>query len=84
MTAIVSEVAIPIEAPQLVYPKGPIRRIVSYVEAEDEIAGHIVVTRLVCGHEATLCGPFPFDQNSVIVKCGYCHHERFADGGRKF
>lgn len=77
-----------IEAPQLYYPKGPSRKIESFALGDDRIAGSVVVVKLSCGHEATLCGPWPFDPNEVLVRCAYCLFDRRsgltgADGGRR-
>lgn len=78
-----------LEVPQLYYPKGPIRKIVSHTIARnDAIVGEVIIVRLECGHETTLCGPWPFEPAEVTVRCAYCHFDRRAqllgeDGGRK-
>ncbi len=83
---------IPIEAPQLVYPKGPLRAIAHFKAVVDQIAGEVVlVTLSPCGHEATLVGPNL--TNKARVRCSVCFHKKYAagetvieageDGGRK-
>jgi hypothetical protein len=77
MTMCVVEAAI--EAPHVVYPKGPVRKIKTFRETEDAVAGAIVLVTLECGHSATLVGP-NLNQNS-IVRCPMCFFDRRKTGG---
>ena len=66
------------EAPHLVYPKGPVRKITSLRNVEDAVAGSIVLVTLECGHHATLVGPHL--TVTAIVRCPMCFFERQQTG----
>lgn len=69
-----------VEAPQIVYPKGPVRRIVHQVAVLDRIAGPVLSVRLdVCGHEATLAGNVV--SQTAIVRCAQCFHDAHRIAG---
>ncbi len=69
----------PVEAPQLVYPKGPLRAIVQFRAAVDQLAGEIVIVTLAkCGHQATLVGHNL--TNAAMVRCAICFHKRMTAG----
>lgn len=71
-------VSAPIEAPQLVYPKGPIRRIEEFQAVPDQIVGEIIIVKLQgCGHQATLVGNL---MKSALVRCAICFHEKRTSG----
>jgi len=72
MTTCVVEAAV--EAPHLVYPKGPIRKIVTFRNVQDQVAGEIVLVTLECGHGATLVGQHL--TSSAIVRCPMCFFEK--------
>ena len=63
-----------VEAPHLVYPKGPVRKITTFRNVQDAVAGDIVLVTLDCGHHATLVGPHL--TTSAIVRCPMCFFER--------
>jgi hypothetical protein len=60
----------PVEAPHVVYPKGPIRQIRHLSTVLDEVAGEIVMVELSCGHPATLVGRHITME--TIVRCPTC------------
>jgi hypothetical protein len=64
----------PIEAPHVVYPKGPIRKIMTLTRAEDAIAGEIIFVKLSCTHEATLIGRHI--TQDAVVRCPACFYEK--------
>jgi len=73
MTATPTVIEARLEAPHVVYPKGPIRKIVSFRNIEDQIAGELILVKLECGHEATLIGDLT---SEAIVRCPTCHYEQ--------
>ena len=64
----------PIEAPHVIYPKGPIRKIKNLNTVLDEVAGEIVMVELSCGHPATLVGRHITIES--IVRCPTCFFEK--------
>lgn len=66
-------VEVAIEAPHVVYPKGPIRKIKEFYEAEDQVAGLIVLATLECTHRVTLLGDIT---ETSIVRCPMCFYEK--------
>lgn len=77
MAATVSapEVEQSVEVPHVVYPKGPIRRIVRRESVRDAVAGSIVLVVFECGHEASLVGTLPILRPDAIVRCPQCFYE---------
>lgn len=62
------------EIPQILWPKGPLRRIRLLTHVCDALAGDIAVATLeVCGHEAHLVGTATM---SHLVRCSKCFYER--------
>jgi hypothetical protein len=62
-----------IEAPHLVYPKGPIRKIVTYRNVQDAIVGEVILVTLECTHTATLVGQLT---SEALVRCPTCFFEK--------
>ena len=58
------------------YPKGPIRKIISLRVMLDQVAGEIVMVTLSCGHGATLVGTNITAE--AIVRCPTCFFEKRA------
>ena len=93
MTEFPKIVACPEVVPQIVYPHGPRRRVVSLHPEIDAFVGAITRATLSCSHTVTLPGHF-LDPSLVLCKCNQCQIEgRFngnlsfmkvgEDGGRK-
>lgn len=62
------------EIPQIVWPKGPIRRIRSLLPVRDALAGDIIVATLeVCGHEAHLVSTATITN---LVRCAKCFYQK--------
>lgn len=62
-----------IEAPHIVYPKGPVRTVRIATEALDAVAGRILLATLdPCGHEVALG---VLDTTDMIVRCPQCYYE---------
>ncbi len=62
------------EAPQIVWPKGPLRKIAAFTPIVDETVGEIVVVTLeVCGHEAHLLSSASEDS---LVRCAQCFYKK--------
>lgn len=62
------------EIPQIVWPKGPLRRIRQLTHVRDAVAGDIAVAMLeVCGHEAHLVGTAT---NHHLVRCSVCFYAK--------
>jgi hypothetical protein len=64
-----------IEAPQVLYPRGPIRKAITWDIVRDALIGEVIAVKLECGHSATLIGSY-LNKEMTIIKCSYCRYER--------
>lgn len=77
-TTVTCVVEAAIEAPHLIYPRGPIRKIVTIRHTEDEVAGPIVLVTLECKHSATLVGLHL--THTALVRCPMCFFDKQQSG----
>lgn len=62
------------ETPQILWPKGPLRRIRTLQSVRDVVAGEIALAVLeVCGHEAHLV---PTATAQSLVRCSICFYAK--------